>query len=739
MKLHCEKAAISLVLAVLCAALLSACGGGGSDDDDTKGGGNGKTIPVTSTAKSPVVAIQQVTINSPPVVEFFVTDENGTAFIGVDNPRFTLAKLIPGSNGDTSRWQSYVNRLETAGNVGPGTENKVQATEDSANTGGVLENHGDGSYTYTFGTNVTQVTEPLAVSYQPELTHRLGMRFGGSETVPVTNATYTWRPADGATQGIALHDIVETQSCNGCHNDLAEHGGNRKEVKFCVTCHNPGTADANSGNTVDFKVMIHKIHRGAGLPSVQAGGKYSIYGFRDREHDFSHVKFPQDIRNCTVCHDAANPNTPQGGLWNSKPTMEACGSCHDNVNFALGKDGGHEGGVQTSNSDCTVCHAPGKFVGSIAESHQIPAQLAAQKFRFNLLSVENTGPGDNPVIRFSVTDPTNGNTAYNLQTHPAFTNLANRASRLFVDIAWDTRDYHNTDSGHPPAEPISLSALQFDPTKPSPVLANGDGSYTLTSSEVVPVSASGSGVVALEGHPAGDFDGDGTYSDRVPVKNVIKFFAITDAVPVARREVVDIAKCNACHGSLSLHGNNRTDEPQVCVACHNPNMTDIHVRPTDASGNHVPGVDGKIEQAVDFKTMIHSIHAAGFRENSFVVYGFRGSVNDFSDIGFPGEIGNCESCHLPGTYALPLASGVLGTTIDTADETTPDDDGNITPTAAVCSSCHDSTLIKAHMQQNGASFNTTQENIDNGTTVETCAVCHGPGKIQDVTAVHPIR
>ncbi len=725
-------------LTALVTMSVTACGGSGSDGQPGPPG-PGTPIPVTSTAKSPAVSIKRVTIASPPVVEFSVTDEKGTAFIAVDNPRFTLAKLIPGTNGDTSRWQSYVNRLETAGSVGPGTENKVQATEDSANNGGVLENHGDGSYTYTFGTNITEVSEPLAVTYQPELTHRLGMRFGGSETVPVTNATYTWRPSDGATKGIALHDIVETKTCNSCHNDLAEHGGNRKEVKFCVTCHNPGSADANSGNTIDFKVMVHKIHRGAGLPSVEAGGKYSIFGFRDREHDYSHVEFPQDIRNCTTCHNADNPNTPQASLWNSKPTIETCTSCHDDVNFALGKEGGHEGGVQTGNSDCTVCHAPGKLVGSIADSHQIPSQIAARKFEYKILSMVNTAPGENPTIRFSVTDPTNGNTPYDLQSNPAFTNLANRASRLFIDIGWDTRDYHNTDSGHLPAEPISLDALQFDSAKPSPVTPNGDGSYSITSTEPVPATASGSGVVAIEGHPAGDFDGDGAFTDRVPVKSVVDFFPITDTSAVARRDVVDIAKCNTCHGSLSLHGNNRTDEPQVCVICHNPNMTDLAVRPTDDMGNHVAGVDGKIEEAIDFKVMIHAIHGTEIREKDLVVYGFRGSVNNFGAVGFPGKVGDCETCHLPGTYELPLITDVLATTIDTKDESTPDDDLNITATAAVCSSCHDSSLVRAHMEQNGASFNTTQANIDNGSLTETCAICHGDGKIQDVMAVHPIK
>jgi hypothetical protein len=42
------------------------------------------------------------------------------------------------------------------------------------------------------------------------------------------------------------------------------------------------------------------------------------------------------------------------------------------------------------------------------------------------------------------------------------------------------------------------------------------------------------------------------------------------------------------------------------------------------------------------------------------------------------------------------------------------------------------------MTLQGGSFSTTQAAIDNGTVVETCNVCHAPGKIADVTSVHDI-
>ena len=151
-------------------------------------------------------------------------------------------------------------------------------------------------------------------------------------------------------------------------------------------------------------------------------------------------------------------------------------------------------------------------------------------------------------------------------------------------------------------------------------------------------------MAAIEGHPAADFDGDGTYSDRVPVTSVTQAFAVTDSSAESRRAVVDIDNCKQCHAVLSLHGNNRTDNPQVCVICHNADATDIAVRPSAANA-----VDGKVEQAIDFKYMIHAIHAGqadlhGFREEGIVVYGFRGSVNDYSEVGLPSGLDNLKNC-----------------------------------------------------------------------------------------------
>jgi OmcA/MtrC family decaheme c-type cytochrome len=229
----------------------------------------------------------------------------------------------------------------------------------------------------------------------------------------------------------------------------------------------------------------------------------------------------------------------------------------------------------------------------------------------------------------------------------------------------------------------------------------------------------------------------------VPATSAVAYFGIEDPADVTpRRQKVDIERCDNCHGLLSLHGGNRNDNPQVCVTCHNANATDINRRPADPAD----AADGKVEESIDFKYMIHKIHAA-----DIVVYGFGGSVNDFRDVEYPQRLSNCTACHTDdGFYPVAADSGVLATTIDTgASRADPLDDVNITPNAAACSSCHTSGGVAAHMEIFGGSFDACQA-ADGGLSVrvdtcggtpgpivmEGCPDCHGRGEFSDVAVVH---
>jgi OmcA/MtrC family decaheme c-type cytochrome len=676
------------------------------------------------------------------------------------NIRFSLAKLVPGTNGDANHWQSYINTTETkAAGIGTAPEGTktVQATTERANTNPTgFNDYGDGTYSYQFNFDITTVKDPITgnpILYEPTLTHRVAMQVTGN----ADNAYFDFLPTGGSLP--LTRNIVINSSCNECHIKLGLHGGDRIAVQYCATCHNPGSTDANSGNTVDFKVLIHKIHYGEELPSVQAGGEYAIWGNANNKNDYSTVVFPQDVRfsgrpgdTCTKCHktgDAAN-----SGNYLSVPTKEACGSCHDRTSFTDPPPSGytlHTGGAQADNSSCASCH-PGTgspAVGkSIEAAHQLREQVAAAKFKYNIIRIADQNdnlqidPGDRVRVTFSVTDPTNANTPYNIVTAKEFTAPAG-ASRLAILIGWSTTDYTNTGSGSTPAQPISINPLAA-----GVATANGDGSFTVTSSVAIPANVAGSGVVAIEGHPAVQPDPTNPaspYNVRVPVKNVFSTFAITGSAAVARRSVVDINKCNLCHGNLSLHGNNRTGEIQVCVICHNPNATDRNQRPGGAPSGTV---DNKREEAIDFKYMIHAIHAGaaaedGFRENGIVIYGFGSSPNNFSDVRMPAGLNNlrnCSGCHTGTTFAVPLNANALPTTVNTATNiASPDDDQNITPTASVCSSCHDFISAKTHMTEQGGQFDfvafAPETPPSGGSQADLC----GPGPVSSQPAGHTTR
>jgi OmcA/MtrC family decaheme c-type cytochrome len=739
-------------------ALLAACGGGGGGDRATgvepgpPPGGNNVPPPPPVVPTNPLPApyaeqdrllatITDVQLNAAmaPVVRFQLTNGEGTAITDLEggDVRFTVAKLMRSNLGSfTGTWQSYINSVETAGSVGPGTDDKLQATYEREEAN--LENHGDGTYTYTFAQPLDDLpqdildqagSEGLDLSYDGSLTHRVSMQFDGAPGK--ANPFYDWVPSTGQTDGVFNLNIAATESCNACHDPLAIHGGGRQEIEYCVTCHNGGSTDANSGNTVDMKVMIHKIHMGSNLASVQDGGEYAIWGFRDSKHDYSMLRYPQDIRNCVNCHAGSATGagrddlvlTSQGDNWADYPSGAACGSCHE---AAAGHIDNHP------DENCASCHSESGVAGSIVQSHVNLAAEAAEQFVAEILDVSNSGPGEFPSVTVRVHNPLNG-TDYDLINDPVLAGLR-------VGIAWNTTDYNNVGNGQDNASSVVTGI-------PGAATDNGDGSFTVTASVAIPdgssapgVAASGSGTATIEGHPDLDVDGDSD-TESIPMRNVAAHFSIDEAsgMPVARRQSVELDKCLACHGSLSLHGGNRTDDIAGCVTCHNPRNTDKRVREVAMD----PPTDGKHEESIDFKTMIHGIHAAAIRENALEVVGFRGFSTfryDEEHVHYPGDLSNCTACHNSTGFLLPLADGVLGTTVDTgADRADPSDDIVVTPATAVCSSCHDGADARAHMVANGGSFATTQAAIDSGEVAESCNVCHAQGRSSGVSEVHSPR
>ncbi len=620
-------------------------------------------------------------------IDFSVVDDTNAPVTNLfaSDGRFAIARLDAGSNGDANDWVSLITRASGGG---------TSATAERFTTsGGSFSNYADGTYTYT---SVYDPTTDVAAGD----TVRVAIQLSASDIPPEnawcdfdadTSAPNTSCSTGGTT---VTRDITQTVTCNVCHgatNDtrLSFHGGGRTDVEYCVTCHNPTTVDSTGTSTADMKVMIHALHRGADLPV-----------------DPSSVHFTKDIDDCTTCHTGSGVDV---GNWATVSTREACGSCHNDVDFDTGA--GHEGGVQLTNVSCVGCHPKdGAWTATQAPVETVHVGVArtaeAARYRAAMSGMTIESLAYAASTRTLTVDYSVGRDGapMDLAAEPEWTS----GGALSVRVAWTTAEYTNAGSDETPAQPLEVDAL------PSGAGVEIGTSRVYRVSSVLPSTAADTITVTLDGRASADLDGDGAYTDRIAIKGALESIDTSGGrtPKVDRRGVVDVARCNACHDSagagISLHGNTRTSEIGACVTCHNPDATDINVRPAD------PGdaVDGKREESIDMKRMIHQIHAGATLENGVVYYGYRGSVHDFSDVDFIGNLENCESCHLYGTYSTQAARDAAPSTLDTgADASSPDDDLNVSPTAAVCSSCHDSEAAITHMELNGASFHALDADI----------------------------
>jgi OmcA/MtrC family decaheme c-type cytochrome len=494
-------------------------------------------------------------------------------------------------------------------------------------------------------------------------------------------------------------EVVVTDACNQCHNPLALHGGSRQEVGLCILCHQPQSSDPDTGNTVDFKVMIHKVHRGASLPSfVEEEIPYQIIGYRGSVHDYSTVHLPQDIRNCQTCHIpgpdqlteeeiAVAPivGGAQSSAWLFRPNRATCGSCHDTVDFATGV--GHIGGPQISDTFCSSCHFPEgdlEFDASIKGAHTVPHNSRQLKgLNVAILNVTNAAPGQSPTVHFELRE--NDGTVLSVDV----------LNRISFNLAGPTTDY---------ATLVRESSVQ------DAVIAVGDGSYTYTFEATLPVDATGSYAVGSEGRRDVVLNAGMTnainFREQV-LENPVFYFSVDGSSVAPRRTVVADANCETCHDNLALHGDNRHD-PEYCITCHQPEASDVARRPDE----ELP------IEPIHFKFLIHRIHRGEDLTGDFTVYGFGNRPHDFTEVRFPGDLRDCETCHVNDSYTLPLSANLLATPTPRGYYSP------LQPIGSACLSCHDTESAAAHAFTMTTPFG------------EACASCHGTGKDFSVERVH---
>ena len=730
-------------------------------------------------------------------ITFEVNDGSGLPVSGFTNFEFTIAKLIPADavTGTPARWQSYINRsqggvLRAAGErattstmnkvleVEPGVYQYTLATDLDAAKDFIYYGSGDepvtGAEAGVGSSGVLDSPAALAflptmdLDYDPAAVHRIGIasRNAGSRY----NAVVDFVPADlPALLPYMANQVVTSESCGGCHGSSTDrsalnfmrpdgsarmHGNTRFNTDLCVTCHNPSTFDPEGSTDTEWLdialvTMIHKLH--AAVPG------YSVEG-----RDYSHVPYPQPLNNCLTCHDNQRIAQPAERLaadaaaYKSRPSMEACGTCHFDVDFSL------HFGNQVDSSNCILCHADGGLQPADvahADAYATPNNplvvAGAAVMEYDIASV-TVNESHQPIVTFRVLadgEPVDfadlaasgisgfGNTSFKIawsvpqpmpalqEDGPAFAapvdynNLGTSSGRTY----WDFDVNLGTGSWDQPLS-VSLSAAAPDLVGP-----DAEGYYTtapgITAATPVAFPAASDGLlraVAFEGYfpqAAGNISGN----------------SVVASVGTPRRSLVDIESCNTCHEGLGFHSNgSRRNNPDHCVMCHNTEIT---------SSNLFAGIlpegftyTGKFfsQQPNNLKDMIHGIHAGkpvgaaeGIRSVPFNFIrgtpagGSGQGPHSFDEVGFPAGLSDCQTCHKPDSFALPLPVEALWSVVDAEPALTGTAPHNVAlakrmaPASAACYGCHNTPQAKAHFELN-TSF---------ASGFEACAVCHGPGKI----------
>ncbi|MCX8071181.1 MAG: OmcA/MtrC family decaheme c-type cytochrome [Candidatus Binatia bacterium] len=312
-----------------------------------------------------------------PTVSFRVTDRNGTALTDLSR----LNRLAFTLSGPTTEYASML----VAVAAGAGASGTLAGPDES------------GLFTYRFPFPIpasASGTWAIGAEARRQVT-LAGIDPIGPKTFQeaASNPVVTFS-VDGSAP-VVRRAVVDDQLCAQCHGDFSVdfsvHGNLRNSMEYCVMCHNPDQTDVarrrrdsaavaagDATATIDFKVLIHKIHTGEELEQKP----YIVYGFGPppvnfTRFDFSEVLFPGDRRNCRTCHLASTylippfPGPAKGSLLThldpvtgnevvdgrEGPITSACTSCHDG---AVAKAHAATQTTSAGHEACAVCHAEGR-------------------------------------------------------------------------------------------------------------------------------------------------------------------------------------------------------------------------------------------------------------------------------------------------------------------------------------------------------------------------------------------
>ncbi len=277
-------------LAAFIGLALTGCGGDdgapGADGANGTDGKDGKPgLTVATSATDLAVNVDKVLVASDSEVTFTVTNEKDLPVVGLEHFGFILSGLEQGQNGDANSWKLL------SSESCPGSK--------YAKCGTLTDNQ-DGTYTYKF---LKDVTTETAFSVTDDKTLRLIVTTGGDtlggKTLAYANKSHDFR--NNGEAPLYTKSVINNQNCTGCHDDFTIHGGHYKEVETCISCH---TDNKVSSASKVFPMLAHDKH--IGVISAPVGGCDNCHSENEQAVDYTNWKTVPTQETCITCHTDVN-------------------------------------------------------------------------------------------------------------------------------------------------------------------------------------------------------------------------------------------------------------------------------------------------------------------------------------------------------------------------------------------------------------------------------------------------
>jgi Outer membrane cytochrome MtrC/MtrF-like, domains II/IV len=531
----------------------------------------------------------------------------------------------------------------------------------------------------------------------------------------------------GANGKLYMHHILPGHSPEG------EPAIDQAPIDTCLMCHNQdgysaiqecadgtkasgGTCDDNSTPTYVADAIVHRVHgvhMGSGLMSpADTDPTNGIFA------DYTGVVFPADIKDCGKCHTDDS--------WQTKLSREACGSCHDNVNFATGAvnppitgpacttnsdcnsfafdascvSGActisqHGGGIQTDDSNCATCHGPNTLY-PVATVHAITPPTYQYTVNVAMSPPANGTDyegGEAPTLTITLKDATTGDTI-----DPSTLTEANGdTAQLFVYGPREQSKPVLTTAADNPNQ-SAFSHYVYNDLRVRTNSANEDPKLTRTSTgyqyQLDPVTGLSPGTYMVFFR----------VEQKATPSPAYSYGLDNFQVGTATTEPMIATSCatGSCHEDNVMHGYLKFN-PDACKACH-----DYQAQVTP------PGVGWATGNNYGFGTTPLARRVHGVHFGHYVNYPDQITSNgEYASVIFPQDVRNCQTCH---------------STTSTSWENKP--------SRIACLACHDSDSDQAHAAL--MTVDPTPNAPYSGDEQESCPSCHGPGTAFSVATEHNI-